>query len=143
MNFELSKITPFNFMTFFLISIVTVFPGALFFFMYLIDVFLELETVKLLLLSFAVTSPFWLLNSAIYLVLEVKFSGESEQSPHTLQISSMAGSFWSLHVVYLPLMLKMFWDFNVKYAVLSMIIFEVIIAVLIWQFEHRHRRKNA
>jgi hypothetical protein len=144
MDLEISKITPFTFMTITLIFLSTVSPGVLFFFVYNSRIVFELETFKLLVLSFAVTSPFWLINSTIYLILEIKFLKIEEMSSDSnlLHICSMAGSFWTMPAVYLPSLIAVFYKFDLKFAVLMMILIEVVTIFLIWNLEHRFQHKK-
>ncbi|SMD44812.1 hypothetical protein SAMN00777080_3446 [Aquiflexum balticum DSM 16537] len=144
MSLDISKITPVSFMTLILIFFASVAPGILFLFIYDPGIVFELETIKLLVLCFAITAPFWLVNSTVYLILETKFSKgeETGSDPNLLHICSMAGSFWTMPAVYLPSLIALFFELDLKFAVLGMILIEFVTLFLIWQLEHRLRPKK-
>ena len=62
MNLDLHKIKSLTFITIVFIIFSTICAGILFVLVYSKELFIQTDTLKLLLLSFAITSPFWILD---------------------------------------------------------------------------------
>lgn len=133
----LSRLKPISIMTIVMILFVTLSPGILFLFIYLKESFVELETFKVILLGFAITSPFWIINTTLYLLWEGAIEGNSKNNSHF--IASLAGSFWTIPVVYIPILLKFFWNLDLKEVALVMIIIEGCLILLIFYIENKKK----
>lgn len=125
MNIDLDKIKPSSIAMVFLTFFVTVVPGALFFFLYKPELFLVLDSFKLVLLSMGITLPFFISNAILYVIWEGGL-GESTES-NGFQIGVLAGSVFTIPVVYIPLFLKLLVAMEGKTALFLMIGLELIV----------------
>jgi len=128
MNLDFNKLSPLSFMTLVMVFFVTVSPGALFLFIYTRDVFFEIDSFKLVLLSFGITSPFWILNTLPYMFWDGAVVGDNKVSSPF--IACLAGSFWTIPVVYFPILSHLFWDLSFKRICIMMIAIELVLFII-------------
>jgi hypothetical protein len=140
MNIDLSKLSTISLMTLLMVFFATISPGALFIFIFSKELFLELDTFKLILLSFGLTSPFWIINTIPYLYWENAPSNQKNtDSPF---IACLSGGLWTLPVVYSPLVLFLFLELTTRNAFIIMFILEIIILLSIFIIERKLNDNN-
>ncbi|AFL83247.1 hypothetical protein Belba_0590 [Belliella baltica DSM 15883] len=139
LNIDFSKISTEVWLTILLLLFATVIPGFLFFFIYDQYLFLNLDTTKLIFLSFAITSPLWVINSLIYLVLETKL--HDEVPTDLLKICSMAGSTFAIFIIYCVIILNIFFDFSILENLYLVLFLQLLVFVFIWAIEHKQFKK--
>lgn len=127
MNLDLEKIKPTSIALLVMVFFVTVIPGALFLFLFKQEIFLQLDSFKLILLSIGITLPFFIFNTLLYVIWEGGL-GESTQS-NGFQIGVLSGSMITIPVVYIPLFLNLFLNLGGRTILISMLGIEVLIII--------------
>lgn len=125
----ISSIT-WGFVVFFLIS--TIIPGMLLIFFFNEDLYLNLESVKLLCLSMGITMPVWFVNTILVMF---RYEKEIKDDPNTtikedLQIAGLFGAILSIPVMYSPILAKLFVDINAQKALYIGLFIEVMIITI-------------
>lgn len=141
MNIDLDKVKPTSIAMVILTVFVTVIPGSLFLFLFNRELFMDVDSFKLILLSLAITLPFFVINTLIYLIWEGGL-GESNESDG-FQIGVLSGSIITVPVVYLPLLWKLFFVLEWKCAVLVMAGLEILLFCFVVFFESSHSKNKA
>jgi hypothetical protein len=136
MHLNLNKLSPLSFMTLVMVFFVTVSPGVLFLFIYTRDVFFEIDSFKLILLSFGISSPFWIINTFPYFFWE---GVGSTNKPNNALIACLAGSLWSIPVVYFPIIASFFWKASFETIAIMMFVLEVMTLIIIFVKEMRRK----
>lgn len=96
-----------------MLLLVTIVPGYLLIFLFNEQLFLEVDTVKLLFLSVSFTMPLWSLNTFVCF-----FNKENDMSVmERLQFNGLLGAFFSFFPLYTPALVKLFADIDVDYAI--------------------------
>lgn len=120
-----------------MLVLVTIVPGLLLVFLFNEQLFMQVETVKLLFLSISITMPLWALNTFVCF-----FSEEDEMSViERLQFNGLLGAFFSFLPLYAPALVKIFADIDYKCAVAIVGGLEVLALFLIVRFILRNRKK--
>lgn len=139
MAFDFSKLSPLSVMALVMAFFVTVSPGALLLFVYSRELFLSVDSFKLSLLSFGITSPFWIINTIPYFFWED--AGNNKGKSDSPLIACLAGGLWTVPVVYSPIISSLFWQLNVRNAILMMLVVEFVIFIVLNFIEGRSGRK--
>lgn len=95
-----------------MLVLVTIVPGYLLIFMFNEELFLEVETVKLIFLAISITMPVWALNTFLCF-----FSKEDLGVMERLQFNGLLGAFYSFIPLYAPALMKVFVDIDNNWAV--------------------------
>lgn len=95
-----------------MLVLVTIVPGYLLIFMFNEELFLEVETVKLIFLAISITMPVWALNTFAFF-----FSEEDMEVMERLQFNGLLGAFYTFIPLYAPALVKVFVDIDNNWAV--------------------------
>ena len=92
----------------------TIIPGLLLVFLFRPDLFMSIETIKLLLLSMGITLPVWLCNTILAAIIMDKLTSteKEDQVGFHLQIMGLLGAIFSVPVLFLPAIIEMFVDLS-------------------------------
>jgi hypothetical protein len=125
----ISSIT-WGFIVFFLIS--TIIPGMLLLFLFNEELYLNLESVKLLCLSMGITFPVWFVNTVLAMF---RYDKELKDDLKTtikedLQIVGLLGAILSIPVMYSPILANLFVDIKAQEALYIGFFIEVIIITI-------------
>ncbi|WP_439488504.1 hypothetical protein [Algoriphagus sp.] len=137
MTIDINKISPLSIMTIVMIFFATVSPGALFLFVYAREMFLGMDTFKIILLSFGITGPFWLLNTFPYILWERSLIKELKSNSSL--IACIAGTIWTVPIVYFPFVSYFFFGWGARKTCLIMIALELIMLVVMYLTEIYNR----
>jgi hypothetical protein len=130
MNIDLDKIKSTAFVTILVITIALISPGILFIFMYSRKLFIQTDTLKLILLGIAISSPIWILNAFL---ASFNDQGDKKDVENNLKVWGMVASIISIPVICVPTFVKLFFNINLQTGVLILIFVEIIAAIyLIW-----------
>lgn len=129
MNIDFHKLKPITFVTVVLIFLATICSGLLFIFVFSRKLFIEIDTFKLLLLSLSITTPFWLVNSAMVAIISK--DSKVDDVYDNIQITSLFGSFFSIPVFCVPILIKIFTDISIQYGVGSVFLSEFAMVVIL------------
>mgnify|MGYP001190419250 CR=1 FL=1 len=138
MNLDLHKIKSLTFITIVFIIFTTICAGILFVFVYSKELFVQTDTLKLLLLSFAITTPFWILNSFITSLFDNRDEPNVEEN---FQLYGLFGSILTIPVIYTPIVIKIFKDISLQVGILSAVSMELLI-IIILIFSELKSKKN-
>lgn len=96
-----------------------VLPGVLLVYLFQQELFLEIETIKLLFLSMSITLPVWVFNTFLYGMFRENYGvptvGEDEMREE-LQLLGMTGAAFSAPIFYIPSLVKMITDISTNTA---------------------------
>lgn len=121
-----------------MLVLVTIVPGVLLVFLFNEQLFLQVETVKVLFLSISITMPLWALNTFVCF-----FSEEDEMSViERLQFNGLLGAIFSFLPLYTPALVKIFADIDCKCAVGISGGLEVLALLLMICFILKNRKKS-
>lgn len=96
-----------------MLLLVTIVPGYLLIFLFNEQLFLEVDTVKLLFLSVSITMPLWSLNTFVCF-----FNKEEQLSVmERLQFNGLLGAFFTFFPLYTPALVKLFSDIDIAFAI--------------------------
>lgn len=96
-----------------MLLLVTIVPGYLLIFLFNEQLFLEVDTVKLLFLSVSITMPLWSLNTFVCF-----FNKEEQLSVmERLQFNGLLGAFFTFFPLYAPALVKLFSDIDIAFAI--------------------------
>ena len=92
----------------------TIIPGLLLVFLFRPDLFMSIETIKLLLLSMGITLPVWLCNTILAAIIMDKLTSteKEDQVGFHLQIMGLLGAIFSVPALFLPAIIEMFVDLS-------------------------------
>ncbi|MBN7802628.1 hypothetical protein J0A67_17260 [Algoriphagus aestuariicola] len=141
MAFDFSKLSPLSIMTLVMAFFVTVSAGALFLFVYSRELFLSVDSFKLCLLSFGITSPFWIVNTIPHFFWEG--AGNADAKIDSPLIACLSGCIWTVPVVYSPIISSLFWQLNFRNALLMMLAVGLVVFVILNFIEGRSGKKVA
>lgn len=96
----------------------TIIPGLLLVFLFRQDLFMEVETIKLLFLSMGITLPVWLCNTILvaYSLDDGNNKKGDEQVRNDIQIAGLVGAMFSVPALFIPVIVKMFCDISSEIA---------------------------
>ena len=118
MNFNLNKLTSVTIAIVLLFAVAIITPGTLFIFIFSRELFIELETLKLILLAISITLPIWVLNTYAFASL----GGEWKKDPEkNLRVSTVVGSYFSIPIICIPALVKLFVDISLQIGVVIII----------------------
>ena len=120
---ELLKIEPSNWMIVLLICIATLFPGLLLIAIWDMDLFVSLETIKLILLSLSLTIPTWVINS---LLVELHESPKCPKGEDNIVASSIIGAIINSLSIYMSLIIWWIFDCAIVFLV-SFILIDIVL----------------
>ncbi|MBD8488094.1 hypothetical protein IFO69_04980 [Echinicola sp. CAU 1574] len=123
MPFELGNIKLPAAMTIIILLVSTLGSGILMIYAFNRPLFLELETVKLILLATSISTPVWLLNTFLIMHFDV-LDEESEQLIYT---SSISGSLITIGIFFIPIIFQLFYPFPLKCALAGIIVLQLLI----------------
>lgn len=109
---EFKEIPPITWGFVLLFSIGTIIPGILLIFLFREELFISVESVKLLFLSMGITLPVWVCNTLFTILAinsETKGDNNEEDAMHSLQISGMFGAVISVPPLYIPALVYLFY----------------------------------
>lgn len=110
---DLNNLQPITWGFVVMLLLVTIVPGYLLIFLFNEDLFLEVDTVKLLFLAVSFTMPLWSFNTFVCF-----FNKENEMSViECLQFNGLLGAFFSFFPLYVPALVKIFVDIDVECAI--------------------------
>jgi hypothetical protein len=138
MNLDLHKIKSLTFITIIFIIFSTICAGILFVLVYSKELFIQTDTLKLLLLSFAITSPFWILNCLIISIFDNEDKPNIERD---FQLYGLLGSMVSIPVIYTPILIKIFKDISLQIGIMSSISMELFIMIILILSELKSKKK--
>lgn len=95
-----------------MLVLVTIVPGYLLIFMFNDELFLKVETVKLIFLAISITMPVWALNT-----FACFFSKEDMDVMERLQFNGLLGAIYTFIPLYTPALVKVFVDIDSDWAV--------------------------
>ena len=96
-----------------MLLLVTIVPGYLLIFLFNDQLFLKVDTVKLIFLSVSFTMPLWSLNTFVCF-----FNKEDGMSVmERLQFNGLLGAFFTFLPLYTPALVKLFADIDTDYAI--------------------------
>lgn len=95
-----------------MLILVTILPGLLLIYLFNEELFLHVETVKLLFLSISITMPAWALNTIVCCFDKDESMSVMEQ----LQFNGFIGALFSFFPLYAPAVVKLFVDIDGKCA---------------------------
>ena len=111
---DLSNLQPVTWGLIVMLLLVTIVPGYLLIFLFDKQLFLEMDTIKLLFLSVSFTMPLWSLNTFVCF-----FNKEDGMSViERLQFNGLLGAFFSFFPLYSPALVKLFADIDIDYAII-------------------------
>lgn len=139
MNLDLHKIKSLTFITIIFIIFSTICAGILFVLVYSKELFIQTDTLKLLLLSFAITSPFWILNCFLISIFDNDDKPNIEQD---FQIYGLLGSIISIPVIYTPILIKIFKDISLQIGIMSSISMELFIMIILILLELKSKKNK-
>lgn len=139
MNLDLHKIKSLTFITIIFIIFSTICAGNLFVLVYSKELFIQTDTLKLLLLSFAITSPFWILNCFLISIFDNDDKPNIEQD---FQIYGLLGSIISIPVIYTPILIKIFKDISLQIGIMSSISMELFIMIILILLELKSKKNK-
>jgi hypothetical protein len=96
----------------------TIIPGLLLVFLFREDLFMTVETVKLLFLSMGITMPVWLCNTLFFAfaIDEETVNKNDDEARNYLQLTGLIGAFISIPTLFIPALVKMFVDISSNIA---------------------------
>jgi hypothetical protein len=139
MNLDLHKIKSLTFITIIFIIFSTICAGILFVLVYSKELFIQTDTLKLLLLSFAITSPFWILNCLIISIFDNEDKPNIERD---FQLYGLLGSMVSIPVIYTPILIKIFKDISLQIGIMSSISMELFIMIILILSELKSKKNK-
>ena len=82
----------------------TIIPGLLLVFLFREDLFMTVETVKLLFLSMGITMPVWLCNTLFFAfaIDEETVNKNDDETRNYLQLTGLIGAFISIPTLFIP-----------------------------------------
>lgn len=96
-----------------MLLLVTIVPGYLLIFLFNEQLFLEVDTMKLLFLSVSITMPLWSFNTFVCF-----FNKEDQMSVmERLQFNGFLGAFFTFLPLYTPALVKLFSDIDIDSAI--------------------------
>ncbi|GAB3667552.1 hypothetical protein GCM10028791_43240 [Echinicola sediminis] len=125
MPFELGNIKLPAAMTIIILMVSTLGSGILMIYAFNRPLFLELETVKLILLATSISTPVWLFNTFLIMHFDV-LDDENEQLIYT---SSISGSLVTIVIFFVPIIFQLFYPFPLKYALGGIIVLQLLIII--------------
>nr|DAQ59849.1 MAG TPA: hypothetical protein [Caudoviricetes sp.] len=127
---DIKEVRPITWVALSTFILATILPGIMILFMFCRDLFIQLDIIKISLLSMAITAPIWLINSGyVYSVCE---DGGKETEGELMQMCAFAGSLLSILPLYTPICLKIFVDISPNIGFIIIASIEIItIAILI------------
>jgi hypothetical protein len=135
MDFGLDKIKGFQATTMFGVIGGSILPGFLFVFIFNRELFLNLDKFLLCLISPSLSLPFLIFNSG--LILFGLFYGHGsptidEATRHNyFSLAVFLGNIITSIIVYSTILIGYFFQFSMKKAVISIVIFETVVAVVL------------
>ena len=90
----------------------TIIPGILLVYLFKPDLFLAVETVKLLFLSMGITLPVWLINSFLVAAVAEEEGDNDEHVKDNLQLTGLVGALLSTPPLFFPALIKMIVDIS-------------------------------
>ena len=137
----ISSIT-WGFIVFFLIS--TIIPGILLLFLFREDLFWNIETLKLIMLSMGITMPVWVCNTFLVTISieDDNKSNTDDSIKEDMQAEGLFGAIFSIPVLFLPALVKMFIDINSSVAFYIALGIELCIVLLFVVMSRRNKKKN-
>lgn len=136
---DFKEIPPITWSFVVMLSIGTIIPGLLLIFLFREDLFISIETVKLLFLSMGISLPVWVCNTlltAFSLNDGTKRKDDEVDAIHSLQISGMFGAVISVPTLYIPALVCLFHTipsniafyigFGVEFVIISFFIYSFI-----------------
>lgn len=139
MNLDLHKIKSLTFITIIFIIFTTICAGILFILVYSKELFIQTDTFKLLLLSFAITSPFWILNCFVVSIFDNKDKPNIEED---FQLYGLLGSIISIPVIYTPVLIKIFNDISLQIGIMSSISMELLVIIILILSELKSKKNK-
>ena len=127
---DIKKVAPLTWGFVVMFVLVTIVPGLLLLFIFDKQLFMEIETIKVLFLSISITLPFWALNTFLCIFYDDKKEDENQTVKVQLQLSGLFGSFFSLIPLYVPVIATLFFDFDYKVAAWIAISLELLMLIL-------------
>lgn len=110
---DLNSLQPITWGFIVMLLLVTIVPGYLLIFLFNEQLFLEVDTVKLLFLAVSITMPLWSLNTFVCF-----FNKEDQMSVmERLQFNGLLGAFFTFLPLYTPALVKLFSDIDIDLAI--------------------------
>lgn len=130
----------------FIVSMVigTIIPGLLLVFLFRQDLFMEVETIKLLFLSMSITLPVWLCNAILFAVAidEGDANDNDDQVRTYMQLTGLMGAFFSIPSLFFPALVKMFVDISSDVAFYIGFGIEIVVVILFIVAIRQSRKKK-
>lgn len=128
---DIKKVDPLTWGFVVMFVLVTIVPGLLLLYIFDKQLFMEIETIKVLFLSISITLPFWVLNTLMCIINDDKKGNENQTVKVQLQISGLLGAFISFVPLYVPVIVTLFVDLDYKVATWIAIGLELLMLLLI------------
>jgi len=121
-----------------------VLPGVLLLFLFKQELFLQIETTKLLFLSTSITLPVWVFNTFLHALFRedngVSNVGEDEEREE-MQFVGMNGVLFSAPIFYIPSLVKMITDISTNTALVLAFVIELVMVSIMTVPKIMKRRK--
>lgn len=110
---DLNRLQPITWGFVVMLMLVTIVPGYLLIFLFNEQLFLEVDTIKLLFLSVSITMPLWSFNTFVCF-----FNKENQMSVmERLQFNGLLGAFFTFFPLYTPALVKLLSDIDIDCAI--------------------------
>ena len=137
---DITSITWFFVVTF---LIGTIIPGILLIYVFHENLFLSMETMKLILLSIGISTPVWYLNTAIIMIATDDDKQYSDKElKHDMQLVGVLGSLITMPVLFFPVLFKLFIDIQLKTAFYIVVVLEVLVVVTLLLFFNSKKKTS-
>lgn len=122
----------------------TIIPGLLLVFLFRQDLFMEVETIKLLFLSMGITLPVWLCNTILvsFSLDDGSNNKDDEQVRSYIQIAGLVGAMVSVPALFFPVIVKMFCDISSGLAFYIGFGIELAIIILFVRNIKKDKKRN-
>lgn len=127
---DIKKVDPLTWGFVVMFVLVTIVPGLLLLFIFDKQLFMEIETIKVLFLSISITLPFWALNTFMCLLYDDK-DNKNQTVKNQLQLSGLLGAIFSFIPLYVPVIVILFVDLDYKVAAWIAIGLEILILIFL------------
>jgi hypothetical protein len=139
MELNVNQLKSITWVTLIVLTISIACSGVLIIFIFDKDLFLKIETIKLLLLAISITCPIWLLNSIIY-AANVPNEDQSESNEH-IHVTGLVGGMITALIFYIPILLNFFFLISLRKCIVILLSLELII-ILLGTFPRKKKIKN-
>jgi len=124
---EVKELQPITWFLLVMLVLVTIVPGLLLIYLFNENLFLQVESVKIIFLSISITMPVWALNTIVCGFI----NDDSMSVIEHMQFCGLLGSFFSFVPLYAPAVVKLFTDIEGKCAVIIAGGLEILVLIIL------------